>query len=154
MEEITFSEIISYAKIAEDNSKSFYLKAAGVASQSNVKDFLESLAKEEEAHIAHLENLEKGIREKGSAPPVRGEVHTLGYAEYIQPVRLEADATYQEVLEKAMAKERESVVTYEKLSHFVNDEEARKLFSFLANEERRHLKRFEEEYEDLQDRES
>ena len=30
------------------------------------------------------------------------------------------------------------------------DEETRKLFQFLANEERKHLKQFETEYEDLQ----
>ena len=33
MEEITFSEIISYAKIAEDNAKQFYLNAAAQAKQ-------------------------------------------------------------------------------------------------------------------------
>ena len=44
MEEITFSEIISYAKIAEDNARQFYLDAAAKATQSNVKELLEALA--------------------------------------------------------------------------------------------------------------
>jgi len=33
----------------------------------------------------------------------------------------------------------------------VDDAEAKKLFNLLAQEEKKHLKRFEEEYDDLQD---
>jgi rubrerythrin len=151
MEQITFSEIISYAKIAEDNAKNFYLNAAKSANLANVREYLESLAAEEQKHIDYLEQLNKKIREQGSVPSLHQEIHSLGYADFIKPEPLDADATLKDVLEVAMVKEREAIQTYEKFARFIDNDEARKLFDFLAEEERRHLKRFEDEYDDLQD---
>ncbi len=150
MEEMTFNEIISYAKIAEDNAKKFYLDAAAIAQQRNVKEFLESLAAEEQAHSDRLEALRRAIHERGVVPQMHEDVRNLGYADYIEPVSLDADATYKDVLEVAMAKEKEAIQNYESFARYVDDEEARKLFDLLAEEERRHLKRFEEDYDDLQ----
>lgn len=151
MEEITLSEIISYAKIAEDNSRRFYLDAAGGASQSNVKELLETLAAQEQKHKEFLEELEVKIREKGAVPERHDKIRNMGYADMIKPARLDADADYRDVIEVAMIKEKEAVETYEHLAHYVEDPEAKKLFELLLEEERRHLKKFEEEYEDLQD---
>ena len=150
MEELSFSEIISYAKIAEDNARKFYLDAAAKATQRNVKEYLESLAEEERGHSERLEALRRHIQEQGVVPAVGAEVRNFGYAEFTSPVTLDADAGYREVLEAAMAKEKEAVENYERLSRYVDNDEARKLFSVLAEEERRHLRRFEEEYDDLQ----
>lgn len=151
MEEITFSEVISYAKIAEDNARKFYLDAAANANLSHVKEYLESLADEEKSHSDRLEALRKGFQEKGVMPVMDKKIQTFGYADYINPVSLDADATYKDVLEVAMAKEKEAIENYEKFSRYVDSGDAKKLFNVLADEERRHLKRFEEEYDDLQD---
>ena len=151
MEDITFTEIISYAKVAEGNAKKFYLDAAANAAQSNVRELLEALAGEEQKHIEHLDKLQKNIEERGTVPPVTEHVRALGYADYIKPVSLDADATYRDVLEAAMMKEKESIKTYETLSRYVDDEQAKQHFEFLAEEERRHLKKFEVEYDDLDD---
>ena len=64
---------------------------------------------------------------------------------------LDADASYREVIEAAMIKEKEAIETYENLFHYVEDPDAKKLFELLLEEERKHLKRFETEFEDLQD---
>jgi rubrerythrin len=151
MEEITFSEIISYAKIAEDNAKQFYLDAAAKATQSNVKELLEALAAQEQKHRDYLQELDEKIKAKGTVPEVHEKVRSLGYAKMIEPQKLDADSDYKDVIEVAMLKEKEAIETYEHLFHYVDDPDAKKLFELLLEEERRHLSQFEKEYEDLQD---
>ena len=151
MEEITFTEIISYAKIAEDNASKFYLDAAANASQSNVKELLEALAAQEQKHKEYLEELDAKIKEKGAVPELHEKVRNLGYAKMIEPSTLDADASYKDVIEVAMVKEKEAIETYEHLMNYVDDPDAKKLFGLLLEEERRHLQQFEKEFEDLQD---
>ena len=151
MEEITFTEIISYAKIAEDNASKFYLDAAANASQSNVKELLEALAAQEQKHKEYLEELDAKIKQKGTVPEVHEKVRNLGYAKMIEPSALDADASYKDVIEVAMVKEKEAIETYEHLMNYVDDPDAKKLFGLLLEEERRHLQQFEKEFEDLQD---
>lgn len=151
MEDITFNEIISYAKIAEENARSFYLQAARDAEQRNVKEYLESLAAEEQTHIDRLEALQKTIQRQGTVPDLHVEIRSLGYADFIKPSELGSDASYKDVLAVAMANEKEAILNYDNFSRFIDNEDAKKLFAVLADEERRHLKRFEVEYDELQD---
>ncbi len=151
MEEVTFSEVISYAKIAEENAKIFYLDAANNAKMSNVKEYLKSLADEEQVHVDRLEALKKSFQEKGVVPSVHEEIQNFGYADYIKPIKLNENATLKDVLEVAMANEKEAIKSYKMFSKYVENDEARKLFEVLLQEEKMHLKRFEEEYDDLQD---
>jgi rubrerythrin len=149
MQELSFAEIMSYAKIGEDNAIAFYQNAAKKASRKEVRQFLEELVKMEQAHKKHLEELLAKFEKSGKIPKLRKEIHTLGYAEYVKPVTLDADSSYREVLEAAMGKEREAVATYEKLALYVDDPDAKKVFTLLHEEEKKHLKRFESEYDDL-----
>ena len=151
MEEITFSEIISYAKIAEDNAMKFYLDAAAKATQSNVKELLEALAAQEKRHKEYLEELDGKLKAAGTVPAIHEKVQNLGYAKMIEPQTLDADSDYKDVIEVAMQKEKEAIETYEHLFHYVDDPDAKKLFELLLAEERKHLSQFEKEYEDLQD---
>jgi len=107
MQEVSFAEIMSYAKIAEDNAIAFYQGAAAKAQRPEVKSFLQELVKMEQGHKRHLEELLKKFEKTGKVPKLHKEIHTLGYADYITPVALDADASYKEVLEAAMVKERE-----------------------------------------------
>jgi len=149
MQEVSFAEIISYAKIAEDNAIAFYQGAAAKAKRPEVRTFLLELVKMEQGHKHHLEELLKKIEKTGKIPKLHKEIQTLGYADYVKPAVLEADASYKEVLEAAMVKEREAVATYEKLALYVDDPEAKQVFGLLHGEEQKHLKRFETEYDDL-----
>ena len=149
MQEVSFAEIMSYAKIAEDNAIAFYQGAAAKAARPEVRTFLEELVRMERGHKRHLEELLKKYEKSGKVPKLRTEIHTLGYAEYIKPVAIDADASYKDVLEAAMVKEREAVGTYEKLALYVDDPDAKQVFKLLLEEEKKHLKRFETEYDDL-----
>lgn len=149
MQEVSFAEIISYAKIGEDNAIAFYQDAAAKAKRPEVKAFLQELVGMEQDHKRHLEELLQKYEKTGRVPRLRKEIHTLGYAEYIKPAVLDADASYRDVLEAAMIKEREAVGTYEKLALYVDDPDAKQVFTILHGEEQKHLKRFETEYDDL-----
>jgi rubrerythrin len=149
MEELSFAEIISYATIAEDNAIRFYQEAAARAQRPEVRSFLEELARMEEGHKHHLQGLLHRFQKSGSIPRLNHRIQTLGYAEFVKPATLDAEASYREVLEAAMAKEREAVATYEKLGLYVEDPDARQVFAILTEEEKKHLAHFEKEYDDL-----
>jgi rubrerythrin len=103
----------------------------------------------EQAHKRHLEELLQKAEKSGKVPRLRKAVQTLGYAEYIKPAAIDADADYKGVLEAAMVKEREAVMTYETLARLVDDADAKKVFEMLHREELKHLHTFETEYDDL-----
>ncbi len=149
MQELSFAEIMSYAKIAEDNAIAFYKGASAKASRPELKKSLDELVKMEQGHKRHLEELLAKFEKSKKIPKLHKEIHTLGYAEYIRPIAIDADASYKEVLEAAMVKEREAVATYEKLAIYVEDPDAKQVFRLLLEEEKKHLKRFETEYDDL-----
>jgi rubrerythrin len=149
MQELSFAEIMSYATIAEDNAIAFYQGAAAKASQASVKKYLEELAAMELGHKHHLEELIRKFEKSKRIPKLHKEIHSLGYAELIKPVALDADTSYKEAVEAAMVKEREAVAMYEKLSIYIDDPDAKQVFKLLLEEEKKHLKRFETEYDDL-----
>ena len=103
----------------------------------------------EAGHKRHLEELIRKFEKSKRIPKLHKEIHSLGYAEFIKPVTLDADASYKDALEAGMVKEREAVATYEKLAIYVDDPDAKQVFKLLLEEEKKHLKRFETEYDDL-----
>ena len=149
MEDITLKEIIDYAKINEDNARQFYLSAAEHARKENIKGYLLSLAKQEKGHLDHLTELEKVVDSGRPIPKPHGIVKPLGYAEYLGKVTIDENADYQEVLKAAMAKEKEAMDSYIKYSKLVDDPKAKDLFLLLAEEESKHLRGFEDKYDDF-----
>jgi len=149
MEDITLKEIIDYAKINEDNARQFYINAAEHAKNDNVKSFLKSLASQEQRHIDHLNDLDKIVDRGGKLPKPHGVVKPLGYAQFLGKMTLDENADYQEVLKFAMSKEKEALDSYHKYSNLVDDKKAKDLFLLLAEEESRHLRDFEEKYDDF-----
>jgi len=149
MDDITLKEIIDYAKINEDNARQFYLNAAEHAKKENIKGFLKALAKEEDKHIARLDELDKIIDKGGKIPKPHGLKKPLGYADYLGKVTIDENADYQEVLKFAMSKEKEALDSYEKYSKLVDDKKAKDLFMLLAGEESAHLREFEVKFDDF-----
>ena len=149
MEDITLKEIIDYAKINEDNARQFYLHAAEHARKENIKGYLLALAKQEKGHLDHLTELEKAVDSGAAIPKPHGIVKPLGYAEFLGKVSIDENADYQEVLKAAMSKEKEAMDSYIKYSKLVDDPKAKDLFLLLAEEESKHLRGFEEKYDDF-----
>jgi rubrerythrin len=143
MQELSFAEIMSYATIAEDNAIAFY-KGAAAKARGEVKSSTGSWRMEQGTSATS-----KSFSSSSRRQDRLRKVHTLGYAEFIKPVTLDADTSYKEALEAAMVKERDAVATYEKLAIYIDDPDAKQVFTLLHEEEKKHLKRFETEYDDL-----
>ena len=61
------------------------------------------------------------------------------------------DADFIDILAVAMDKEKEAVKVYSTFSGSLEDGKVKDLFDFLINEEKRHLRRFENDYDDYTD---
>jgi rubrerythrin len=151
MEEYTLIEVIEYARVLEENAKKYYFDASKVVELSHAKDFLIELAQEETKHIELLEKLHERLKQGKALPLVKKPVETLGYGDFVPDVQLDERSGYRDILMVGMKREQESVKTYEKFSHYTDDPDAVALFLFLANEEKKHLRKFETAYDDLID---
>lgn len=151
MEEYTLTEVIEYARVLEENAKKYYLDSLKVVEFPNAKDFLNELAQEEAKHIELLENLRNRVERGNAVPTVKKLVKPLGYADFVADIQLDEHSDYKEILMAGMKREQESIETYEKFSRYTDEPDAVALFKFLANEERKHLRKFEEAYDDLLD---
>ena len=151
MQEYTITEIIDYARVLEENAKKYYLDAEKIVTSSHAKDFLKELASEEEKHIALLKKLQSKVDKKGKVPKVKNIFEPLGYADYVADIELDEKSDYKEILLVGIKKEKEALEIYEKLGNYTDDPDAVKLFSLLANEEKKHLRKFENAYSDLLD---
>jgi len=149
MEEYTLTEVIEYARVLEENARKYYLDASKVVELSHAKEFLIELAQEETKHIELLEKLRDRLKQ-GKAL-VKKTVEPLGYGDFVPDVQLDERSGYKDILMVGMKREQESVRTYEKFSHYTDDPDASALFLFLANEEKKHLRKFETAYDDLID---
>jgi rubrerythrin len=72
----------------------------------------------------------------------------LKIADYLVDVELKPDMGYQEVLVFAMKAEKAAFKLYSDLAASADDEELRRTFLALAQEEAKHKLRFEVEYDD------
>jgi rubrerythrin len=150
MEQLTLTDIIGYSRVLEDNSRKFYLDAANIATSSAVKAFLNELADEELRHRNMLDNILTKFQSIGYLPKLKKGVTNLGYADYLPDVKaFDKNMTYQDIIVAGMKREKEAVQAYEQFSGYMDDTHIREIFLFLANEEKKHLRRFEEEYDNL-----
>src|SRR3989338_4985183 len=138
MDGMTVQEVLAFAKILEENSNKFYSDASKRANLSNAKKFLDELAREELWHKELISNLEK-------------KIDGLSISDFVAAHELEDDADFIDILTVAMNKEKEAVKVYSTFADSLEDGNVKDLFDFLINEEKRHLRRFENDYDDYTD---
>lgn len=144
MEEKKFKEIIQFAIDKEIEAFNFYTGASQNAKYSGGKELFLSLAKEEEGHRKLLENLNM---EKVSQKRVE-KVLDLHISDYMVEVEMKSDLSYADTLRIAMKREEKSIKLYNDMKDSNTDEDLKKLFTLLANEETKHKLRLEKIYDD------
>lgn len=144
MDEKKFKEIIQFAIDKETEAFNFYTEAGQNAKHSGGKDLFRSLAKEEEGHRKLLENLNM---EKVSHKRIE-KVPDLHISDYMVEVEMKPDLSYADILRIAMKREEKSLKLYNDMKESNTDEDLKKLFTFLANEEAKHKFRLEKIYDD------
>jgi len=144
MDEKKFKEIIQFAIDKEIEAFNFYTGASQNAKYSGGKELFLSLAKEEEGHRKLLENLNM---EKVSQKRIE-KVPNLHISDYMVEVEMKPDLSYADTLRIAMKREEKSIKLYNDMKDSNTDEDLKKLFTLLANEEDKHKLKLEKIYDD------
>ncbi len=139
-----FKEIIHFAIEKEIEAFNFYTSASQVAKYSGGKELFLELAKQEEGHRKLLEKLDM---EKVSLAKIK-PIPDLKISDYMVDADLRPDLSYAELLRIAMKREERSVKLYEDLKGTNPDEDLKKLFTFLVQEESKHKLRLEKIYDE------
>lgn len=144
MDEKKFKEINQFAIEKEIKAFNFYTSASQVAKYSGARELFSELAKEEEGHRKLLEklNLEKIAQVRIESVP------NLKISDYMVEVEFRPDMPYADILRAAMKMEERSLKLYTDWNESAGDEDLKKLFTFLANQEAKHKYRLEKIYDE------
>ena len=147
-----FTQPVQHAALAwclEEGTRSFYAEVATLVRDAELSALFHDLVTAEEYHKATLLAVYEALR--GAPAPADfpqgeiGDVATAGYMEGGMSVAEVLDWAQRrpagQILELAMAVETNAFDRYLFLSHQLPDENSRRVFELLADEERRHLKR-------------
>ena len=138
----SIDEVLDFAIKREIEAQNFYLELADFVEKPEMAKELSDLASEELEHKEKLEAVkagEIGIDEE--------EVGKLDIAEYVQDVEQHPKMSYVELLVVGMKKEEISRKLYTDLATITQTQEMRDIFLKLAQEEAKHKRRFEIEYD-------
>ena len=140
----TVNDILDYAIDSEQNAVNFYTKLSNETKNHEMKEIFAQFAKEEMRHKAQLLD----IKEKGFMQGLEEKVTDLKIADYTVKVKATDDLTYQDALVLAMQREKAAFKLYTNLSQRVKNEDLKKIFKNLAQDEAKHKLRFELEYDE------
>jgi rubrerythrin len=144
MDEKRFKEVIRFAIDKEIEAFNFYTEASRNAKYSGGKELFLSFSKEEEGHRKLLENLNM---EKVAQARIE-KIPNLKISDYMVDAELKPDLSYAEMLRIAMKREERSIKLYEDLRGSNPDEDLKKVFTFLVQEESKHKFKLEKIYDD------
>ena len=143
MEEKKFREIIRFAIEKEIGTHDLYTMCGQIAKYSGAKELFGELAREEEGHQKILENLSMG-----KVVEALESVPDLKISDYLIEVKCMTDSSYADILRLVMKNEEYSVKLYNDLRDSCKDEELKKVFAVLAQEEAKHKLKFEKIYDE------
>ena len=139
----TLPEIIQFAIDKEKNAQAFYRSAAGLSQYPGISSLFAELADEEQKHEKMLEDIGQGI----SLPESVGKAPDLKISDYLMDLTFYPQMKYQEVMILAMKNEEKSMKFYRAWSEKAAQEDHKKLFGHLAEEEAKHKYRLESIYD-------
>lgn len=139
------TEIIEFAIRSEQEAHDFYVELAERVNNPEMKDILTKFAGEE---LTHKKILSDVIIKTGQTGFKHQEVDDLKMSDYLVDKQPAADMSYQDVLIIAMKKEKKAFKLYNDLATRISDENLKKVFYNLAQEEGKHKLRFEIEYDE------
>lgn len=139
----TIADALRLAIIREGHACEFYKQLALVVVNEELHNLVLSLAQEELEHRRKLEFelMKQGVVSRG----VRAEVR-FSVGKYLEEPGSPEGLDYKEVMLLAIEKERTSFRLYALLAGAVEDEEMQEGLLAMAEEEAKHMMRFEEAY--------
>ena len=139
-------EILNFAIDKEKEAVDFYSSLAKEATRASLKETFEGFAKEEEKHVALLSDI---AGNKGKIDSYKfKDVTDLKISDYMVETEYEEGMPMPEILKLAMKREENSVKLYSTLADKTDNEDAKKVFMILAQEESKHKLALESMYDD------
>ena len=139
-------EILNFAIDREKEAVEFYTSLAKEATRASLKETFENFAKEEEKHVALLSDI-AGNKEKIDAYEFK-TITDLKISDYMVEKEYEEGMPMPEILKLAMKREEKAVKLYQTLADQTDNEEAKKVFMILVQEESKHKLALESMYDD------
>ncbi|CCK79889.1 MULTISPECIES: ferritin family protein [Desulfobacula] len=146
MEFGSVDEILSFAIDKEKEAVEFYLSLAKEATRASLKETFERFAKEEEKHAALLSDI-SGNKKKMDSYEFK-KITDLKISDYLVETEYEEGMPMPEILKIAMKREEKAVKLYSMLSDQSDNEDAKKVFMILVQEESKHKLALESMYDD------
>ena len=136
-------EVLHFAIASERAANQFYMGLAAQMESQEMREVFEDFAREELEHKAVLEGMNRGKVMEAE------DVADLKISDYVVDVEPQSDMDYKDALVLAMKREKASFRLYIKLAGLTLDNNLRRTFLLLANQEAKHKLRFEVEYDDV-----
>ncbi len=146
MEFGSVDEVLDFALGKEKEAVEFYLSLAKEANQDSLKKTFESFSKEEEKHVSLLSDMTAN-KEKIDSYKFE-KVTDLKISDYMLETEYETGMPMAEILKLAMKREEKAVLLYTALGNHTDDEQAKKVFNILVQEESKHKLALETMYDD------
>ena len=144
MEISNFQDILKFAISREEEAIASYKIMGEMIQSPGLKELLLELQEEEKKHKSLLE----GITDQKIARFEIKKVPDLKISDYLTEETPAEGMTFQDLLIFAAKKEQEAVDLYSNLEENAEDDELKKLFQFLAQQEKAHKLKLEKEYEE------
>lgn len=141
----TIDDILRFAVDREIAAAARYERLIEMARTPGLRELLLALKAEEESHRRLLEGL--SAEDVAAVSPTR--VPDLQIIDGLADEAPDGDMSLQELLIFAARKEKEAAELYEGLARAASEDTPRRLFEFLASQERSHKLKIEDEYERL-----
>ena len=138
-----YEDIIEFAISREEAAIDAYGEMSEKTTTPGLRELLLDLQSEEENHKKLLENISEEQIESFKSE----EVIDLKISDYLTEEPPSEDMTFQDLLILAAKKEQTAVELYTKLGEDSGNEELKKLFDFLIEQEKSHKLKLETEYE-------
>lgn len=138
-------EIIKQAVIKEQESFEFYRDALEIVTDAGARQLIDELAKEELGHKNKLENFKPEDLKDYELKKIRD----LRISEFLVEDDITDQTGFQGVLIKAMKKEQQAYEFFTSMIAAIEDDNVKKLFEIMANEELDHKNRLEKYYDDV-----
>ncbi len=143
----SIDEILEFAIGKEKEAVAFYNALAQEATRASLKGIFENFAKEEEKHAALLSDI-SGNKEKIDSYEFKN-IPDLKISDYMVEQEYEQGMPLPEILKLAMKREEKAVKLYQALADQTDNQDAKKLFSMLVQEESKHKLGLESMYDDF-----
>lgn len=146
----TFGDIRNIAVQIEKNGEETYRKSSEVVENPELKDLLIWMANQEQKHAKWFSSLESEQPLTKEQQELENVGRTLlqdmikGSTFLLDPEQLKNSTTLKDVIDQAISFEQDTILFYEFLVGFLDDEETTRQLAVIINEEKNHVKELEQ----------